>query len=68
MAELPEGHALFHAATKRELRDARGISCGYVCDQCERQVRGRYRAEIFSDACYPTDETIEGDDWFEEGR
>lgn len=46
---------------KRELKDARGIFCTYVCDSCETQKRERYRAEIFTDSNYETTEDIEDD-------
>jgi hypothetical protein len=44
-----------------ELRDARGISCGYVCDRCVEWKMGGYRPEIFSDSQYYADEPIEED-------
>lgn len=44
---------------RRELRDARGIFCAYVCDTCEKEKRSRYRADIFNDADYWHDEPIE---------
>ncbi len=47
--------------TRRELRDARGIFCTFICDRCEQEVRGRYRADIFEDANYWADEPIEED-------
>ena len=31
----------------RELEDAAGIFCAYVCDVCEERVRKRYRPSIF---------------------
>jgi hypothetical protein len=47
---------------RRELRDARGIFCTYVCDRCERQQRAKYRPDIFTDANYWTDEPVEEDE------
>lgn len=44
---------------KRELKDARGIFCTFVCDRCEARKRGEFRAEIFTDASYAHDEPIE---------
>lgn len=32
---------------RRELLDAAGIFCTYVCDDCEDKKRKQYRAEIF---------------------
>lgn len=46
-------------STRRELRDARGIFCTYICDQCERQKRAKFRADIFGDPDYWTDEAVE---------
>ena len=48
---------------KRDLYDARGIFCSYVCDDCEAERRARYRPEIFEDGAYEADEDIEPDDW-----
>jgi hypothetical protein len=45
--------------TRRELRDARGIFCTFVCDRCERDKRSGFRADIFSDADYWHDEEID---------
>ena len=53
----------------RELCDARGIFCGYVCDKCERKVRAKYRPDIFTDGDYWTDEPVEeGDSYGAPGR
>ena len=46
-----------------ELRDARGISCGYVCARCEDWKKAGYRADIFECSTYEADEDIDGDDW-----
>jgi len=44
-----------------ELRDARGISCGLVCEGCAETRIKRYRPEIFADAGYLHDEPLEED-------
>jgi hypothetical protein len=44
-----------------ELVDARGIFCGYVCEDCEKEKKARYRPEIFEDGNYECDEQIEDD-------
>lgn len=46
---------------RHPLTDARGIFCCYVCDTCEADKRLRYRADIFTDGDYWTDEPIEED-------
>ena len=46
-----------------ELQDARGISCGYVCEDCVDEVKAKYRPEIFDDPCYYSDEPIDDDGW-----
>lgn len=40
----------------RQLRDARGISCGFVCDRCEEYKRSQYRPEVFDDANYEAED------------
>lgn len=45
------------------LVDARGIFCAFICDQCEEEKRAKYRPEIFDDAGYECDETIEPEDY-----
>jgi hypothetical protein len=45
--------------TRRELIDARGIFCTFVCDVCEDEKRAQYRADIFEDDDYWTDEPVE---------
>jgi hypothetical protein len=55
MAECSCGSGL----TRRELRDARGIFCTFVCDRCERDKRSTFRADIFSDADYWHDEAVD---------
>jgi len=47
--------------SRRDLTDARGIFCAYVCDACEAEKRARYRPEIFTDHAYDADEAIEED-------
>jgi len=44
---------------RRDLVDARGIFCAFVCDFCEPHKRACYRPEIFTDPNYWTDEPIE---------
>lgn len=48
------------------LKDARGIPCGRVCDNCIDRVKAKYRPEIFEDSRYHADELIseeEGSGW-----
>jgi hypothetical protein len=47
---------------RRDLVDARGIFCAYVCDACEAEKRKGYRPEIFTDANYEASEPIEEDE------
>lgn len=44
---------------RRELVDARGIFCTFVCDKCEKQKRAKFRSDIFTDSQYWTDEPVE---------
>jgi hypothetical protein len=44
---------------RRELKDARGIFCTFVCDKCEARRRTEFRPDIFSDSQYEADEPIE---------
>ena len=44
---------------RRELRDARGIFCAFVCGRCEADRRAAFRPEIFADPNYDHDEPIE---------
>lgn len=46
---------------RRELNDARGIFCGFVCDDCEEKRKAAFRAEIFTNPDYPTTEPIDPD-------
>jgi hypothetical protein len=41
------------------LEDARGIFCVYVCDDCEDEIKRKYRPEIFDNPRYEHDEPIE---------
>jgi hypothetical protein len=49
---------------QRELNDARGIFCCYVCPDCEEEKRRKYRADIFENPNYWTDEVIEPEDCY----
>jgi hypothetical protein len=44
-----------------ELRDARGIGCGYVCGRCVKWKKSGYRPEVFSRSNYWHDEPIHDD-------
>jgi hypothetical protein len=44
---------------RRELRDARGIFCTFVCDVCVVKKGAEFRPEIFTDPDYATDEPID---------
>jgi hypothetical protein len=46
---------------RRELLDARGIFCTFICDQCKNKKRAAFRPDIFTDANYWHDEPIEED-------
>jgi hypothetical protein len=39
-----------------DLEDAAGIFVNYVCDDCEEEVKSRYRPEVFADPDYWSDE------------
>jgi len=43
---------------RRELVDARGIFCTFVCDRCEKQKRAKFRSDIFVDPNYWTEEEL----------
>ena len=58
----PWGCACGSLLPRRELADARGIFCCYVCDDCEAEKRSHFRADIFTDPHYPTIEDVEEDD------
>ena len=44
---------------RRELLDARGLFCTFICDQCEAEKRAEFRADIFTDPNYWHDEPID---------
>lgn len=46
---------------RRELLDARGIFCAFICDRCKNAKMAEYRPDIFMDANYWHDEPIEED-------
>ena len=46
-----------------ELKDARGISCGLVCEKCAPEWIKSYRPEIFYNGSYSHDEPLEEDRW-----
>jgi len=56
-----EQHHICHRGERRQLFDARGIFCCYVCDTCEERKRRVYRMEIFTDPNYSHDEPIDED-------
>jgi hypothetical protein len=48
--------------TREEVTDARGIFVTFVCAKCRVEKLKGFRADIFTDAGYWTDEPVEGDD------
>lgn len=48
---------------RRELKDARGIFCTFICDECEKEKRAEFRPDIFEDSNYWTDEPVEPEDY-----
>jgi hypothetical protein len=46
---------------RRELKDARGIFCTFVCDKCEAAKKRNFRPDIFTDPNYPTVESVDED-------
>ena len=46
---------------RRELKDARGIFCTFVCDKCEAEKKRGFRPDIFTDPNYPTVEPVDED-------
>jgi hypothetical protein len=48
---------------KEALYDARGIFCCYYCEDCEKEKRSRYRADVLEDPDYIADEPIEPEDY-----
>jgi len=55
MRECPCGSG----RSRRDLLDARGIFCTFVCDLCEKEKRSRFNVEIFDDPQYETCEPVE---------
>lgn len=53
---------------RRELFDARGIFCAFVCDTCEDEKRAYYRADVLEDPDYWADEDIEEDRQVRDGN
>jgi len=45
-----------------DLEDAAGILINYVCDDCEEEVKSRYRTEVFTDPDYWSDEPKDWED------
>ena len=48
---------------KYPLEDARGIHCCYVCEDCEKEKRSKYRVEVMEEPDYYADEPIEPEEW-----
>jgi hypothetical protein len=46
----------------RNLSDARGNLCGFVCDDCEARKRERFHPEVFTNPLYEEDEEDEEDE------
>jgi hypothetical protein len=46
---------------RKEIIDARGIFVTYACEKCYSEKLEGYRADIFYDSNYYTDENIEPD-------
>ena len=44
---------------RRELIDASGVFCTFVCDKCERTKRNRYDPRIFSETYDPDRPDVE---------
>lgn len=44
---------------RRELRDAHGNFCTFICDACEARKRAAYDPKVFAAATYPFDEAID---------
>ena len=64
MSWFPEARpcACGSGLARRELADARGIFCAFVCDKCEKEKRAGFRPDIFTDSSYWHDEPIEADE------
>jgi len=45
---------------RRPLSDAKGYFVAYVCEECEPNVKKKYRPEIFTDPDYYAPEDEEG--------
>ena len=45
-----------------DLYDAKGIYCCKVCDKCRKEKMRGFRAEIFDNPGYETDEPVDPDD------
>jgi hypothetical protein len=48
-----------------ELKDARGISCGYVCDDCVKEKMDTFRPEVFEDSHYDMPEADLNPEFFD---
>jgi hypothetical protein len=59
----PETGMIEHEGDSFYLYDARGIYVAKVCDYCEKEVKSKYRPEIFDDGGYEADEPIEPEDY-----
>ena len=46
---------------RRDLRDAHGIFCAFVCDACEARKRWQFDQRIFVSSTYRNDEPIEAE-------
>ena len=46
---------------RRDLKDAHGIFCAFVCDACEHDKRAEFDPAIFDLRTYPPDEPIDSD-------
>ena len=46
-----------------ELTDAKGISCGTVCEECVDEVKAKYRPEIFTNPRYDMPEEDMYESW-----
>jgi hypothetical protein len=58
MSELPKTCPCSSGKERRELIDARGILCAFVCDDCEARKRRTFRPEVLTDANYDHDEPL----------
>jgi len=53
---------------RRELCDARGIFCCYVCDSCEREKRAGYAPGVLTDRNYEAEDLGDDDEARESER